>query len=289
MCRSGWCTRYAVQFVVQMLEAADAGEPVDEVLCAGLGDLLDATAAAYIRFDLTEHTCTMTCWPYTVDLLRLKAIVEHLPRAFPLLVLEIARSREPRCLSAAVEPQEWRGSVIDLLLWEVLGVHELAHLPLHTGDSELRMVVLARRKEFALREMHLLQVIQRPSAALESLMLRVGSSSRGAVGSASQGAADPHGLTARELEVLGFLAQGMLARTIASRMDVSARTVHKHLANVYRKLDAHDRLLAVARAQAFGLIPQQRGPSDAPADGGISTHGGPRPASLASERGESLS
>lgn len=289
MCRSGWCTRYAVQFIVEMLEAADAGEPVDEVLCAGLGDMLDAAAAAYIRFDLTEHTCTITCWPYTVDLLRLRAIVEHLPRAFPLLVLEIARSREPRCLSGAIEPEKWRGSVIDLLLWEVLGVHELAHLPLHAGESELRMVVLARRKEFALREMHLLQVVQRPSAALESLMLRVGTAARGTAADVSEVAADPHGLTARELEVLGFLAQGMLARTIASRMDVSARTVHKHLANVYRKLDAHDRLLAVARAQAFGLIPRQRGPSDVPSGGGISTHGAPPPASLASERGESLS
>ena len=37
--------------------------------------------------------------------------------------------------------------------------------------------------------------------------------------------------------------------------DVSERTVHKHLGSVYRKLDAHDRLLAVQRGQLLGLIP----------------------------------
>jgi DNA-binding NarL/FixJ family response regulator len=52
-----------------------------------------------------------------------------------------------------------------------------------------------------------------------------------------------------------MLGEGLLARSIAQRLDVSERTVHKHLGSVYRKLDAHDRLLAVRRAESLGLLP----------------------------------
>lgn len=65
----------------------------------------------------------------------------------------------------------------------------------------------------------------------------------------------PRALSGRELEVLRFLSEGLLARTIAQRMEVSERTVHKHLGSVYRKLQVHDRLLAVQRGQHLGLVP----------------------------------
>jgi DNA-binding CsgD family transcriptional regulator len=39
---------------------------------------------------------------------------------------------------------------------------------------------------------------------------------------------------AREHEVLAFLAQGLIARTIASRMGVSHRTANKHMGNLHR-------------------------------------------------------
>lgn len=64
-------------------------------------------------------------------------------------------------------------------------------------------------------------------------------------------------MTTRELEVLILLSEGHLARSIAARLDVSPRTVHKHLGSVYRKLGVHDRLVAVRTAQQVGLIPGQ--------------------------------
>ena len=62
-------------------------------------------------------------------------------------------------------------------------------------------------------------------------------------------------LTPRETEVLGLLADGLLARTIAARLDLSPRTVHHHLGSIYAKLGARDRLAAVLQARASGLIP----------------------------------
>lgn len=61
-------------------------------------------------------------------------------------------------------------------------------------------------------------------------------------------------LTARELAVLDLMADGLIARAIAHRLGISPRTVGKHIENIYRKLDAHDRVNAVLRAQARGLL-----------------------------------
>ncbi|MEU7812092.1 LuxR C-terminal-related transcriptional regulator [Pseudonocardia sp. NPDC049154] len=61
-------------------------------------------------------------------------------------------------------------------------------------------------------------------------------------------------LTPRERAVLGLLAQGLTAGTIARRLDISPRTVQKHLERCYVKLGVTDRLSAVLRAQALHLV-----------------------------------
>jgi DNA-binding CsgD family transcriptional regulator len=68
-------------------------------------------------------------------------------------------------------------------------------------------------------------------------------------------------LTAREAEVLRHVGAGLTADAVAHLLRISTRTVCKHLENVYRKLDCHDRLVAVQRAQGLGLLP----PSERPA------------------------
>ncbi|WP_417363847.1 response regulator transcription factor [Glutamicibacter arilaitensis] len=61
-------------------------------------------------------------------------------------------------------------------------------------------------------------------------------------------------LTAREQVVLKLLAEGSTANSIAAKLRISPRTVHKHQENLYRKLGAVDRLSAVLRAQQSGLL-----------------------------------
>jgi len=65
---------------------------------------------------------------------------------------------------------------------------------------------------------------------------------------------DESRMTERELQVLNLLAEGLLATSIASRLRLSPRTVHKHLGNIYRKLGVHDRLVAVSLARLQGLV-----------------------------------
>lgn len=61
-------------------------------------------------------------------------------------------------------------------------------------------------------------------------------------------------LTARELEVLRLLAQGLPSKTIASRLQISEHTVKFHVGSILGKLDAASRTEAVSTAIRRGLI-----------------------------------
>jgi DNA-binding NarL/FixJ family response regulator len=62
------------------------------------------------------------------------------------------------------------------------------------------------------------------------------------------------GVTRREREVLGLLAEGLTNRQIAERLVVSEHTVHRHVTNILRKLDLPTRTAAAALAVRSGLL-----------------------------------
>jgi DNA-binding NarL/FixJ family response regulator len=61
-------------------------------------------------------------------------------------------------------------------------------------------------------------------------------------------------LSQRELSVLSYLEGELSVAEIAQQMFISHATVKTHIAAIYRKLDAHTRRVAVARAKAIGLL-----------------------------------
>lgn len=61
-------------------------------------------------------------------------------------------------------------------------------------------------------------------------------------------------LSARELDVLELLAQGLGNRAIAKALHVSEATVKTHLVHVFEKLDVDNRTAAVVTARATGVI-----------------------------------
>ena len=68
------------------------------------------------------------------------------------------------------------------------------------------------------------------------------------------GVARRAGLTAREVEVLGLVAQGLSNREIGERLVVSEHTVHRHVANIYARLGVSSRAAAVAVAAERDLL-----------------------------------
>jgi DNA-binding CsgD family transcriptional regulator/tetratricopeptide (TPR) repeat protein len=67
--------------------------------------------------------------------------------------------------------------------------------------------------------------------------------------------ANPAGLTAREVEVLGLLADGLSYTEVAERLVLSEKTVGHHVSAVLRKLSEPTRARAVATALRQGIIP----------------------------------
>ncbi len=63
------------------------------------------------------------------------------------------------------------------------------------------------------------------------------------------------GITPRELEILGLIAQGLSNREIAQRLFVSENTVKTHSGRLFDKLGARRRTEAVKLGQALRLIP----------------------------------
>ena len=82
-----------------------------------------------------------------------------------------------------------------------------------------------------------------------------GHAQRGAAlenGAPGDGPVEP--LTTREREVLDLIARGHSNRRIAEALYLSPRTVERHIANLYLKLDVHTKAEATAWALVHGLI-----------------------------------
>lgn len=63
------------------------------------------------------------------------------------------------------------------------------------------------------------------------------------------------GITPRELEILGLIAEGLSNRQIGNRLFITESTVKTHAYRLFDKLDVSRRVQAVQRGRELGLIP----------------------------------
>ncbi len=69
---------------------------------------------------------------------------------------------------------------------------------------------------------------------------------------------NPAGLTARELEILALVAQGLRNTDIAKQLFLSQKTVAHHVSAILRKLEVRTRGEAGAAAMRLGIAAQDR-------------------------------
>ena len=119
-------------------------------------------------------------------------------------------------------------------------------IPMYVHGPDHRAFVVARSADFSIDELHL--------AALLQPLLRLLYRQSIVLSEAAGAAALQANMTGQELAVLRLMGQGLSARALARRLDISERTAHKHLQNAYRKLSAHDRVSALSAAAAAGLL-----------------------------------
>ncbi len=231
--------------VVETLAAcADTRRP-EEVLCECLAKLLQVKLAAHV--DLTTPRPEVASWPPGADvsgLLTRDCVLTRLAGG----VLSVLSGRRELGRQGRGEPGATRDRP---LAAETLAV------PLTAGESPRRLLVVVRPDGFSDAQLSYLGAALPLLAALDRHLqhrrLRYRSAALAVVVDPG-GQASGTALTCREREVLELLATGLLASSIASTLGVSARTVHVHLAHIYRKLDTNDRLSAVNKARAVGLL-----------------------------------
>jgi DNA-binding CsgD family transcriptional regulator len=104
----------------------------------------------------------------------------------------------------------------------------------------------------ALEELRELEA--RPAAAIVERRLRARGVSGVTRGPRASTRGNPANLTARELEVLVLLSQGLANAEIADRLVLSRRTVEHHVSAILRKLSVGTRAQAAAEAARLGLV-----------------------------------
>ncbi|MGZ5104084.1 MAG: helix-turn-helix transcriptional regulator [Usitatibacter sp.] len=180
--------------------------------------------------------------------------IEAFDRHFHAHPLVRAHGRNPRAatrrISDLVPAAEFRRTPLFNEYYRPIRVDHAMAVPIHVRGNELVSFVLNRSgRDFS----------DRDRACLESIRPHLGHLfrlSRELEGARAAWGVPPPGqesirdvpLTAREREVLGWLAGGKTDRDIGDILGISPRTVHKHLQRIYEKLGVETRTAAVVRA-----------------------------------------
>jgi DNA-binding CsgD family transcriptional regulator/tetratricopeptide (TPR) repeat protein len=134
--------------------------------------------------------------------------------------------------------------------WERIGCPYEQAMALSEGDQDAQRAALALFE--GLGALPIVEIVRRSLRA---------SGARGIPrGPRAATRSNPAGLTARELEVIELLAEGLPNAEIANRLVVSPKTVDHHVSAVLAKLEARSRAEAVAAAYRLGIV----APRDAP-------------------------
>ncbi|MBO0863804.1 MAG: helix-turn-helix transcriptional regulator [Mycobacterium sp.] len=158
----------------------------------------------------------------------------------------------PRRMSDVISQRELAKTRAYNELLRPAGVtHQLGIMTSIHGSRGTAWVMNRCGCDFSEREVCVAIALQPSLAVLQYVFDRQKIASR--IGGYSE-SDNSYDLTVRELEVLSLVSDGLTAVRIAHVLNISLRTVHKHLEHAYGKLKAHDRLMAVTRARAAKLI-----------------------------------
>src|SRR5262249_44576336 len=138
---------------------------------------------------------------------------------------------------------DWRGAAD---AWKEIGCPYEQALALLNGDEAALREALATFERLGAA----------PAAEIARRKLRRAGARGLSRGPRPKTQANPYGLTARQLEILLLLAEGLHNAEIAERLSTTPKTVEHHITAILAKLNARSRVEAASIAHESGLIPQ---------------------------------
>lgn len=219
-----------LELITAVAESLRADNTAGDLICRSMADLTGGEAAAWIAARDGLDPLVIGSYPD--------------PQAAESVVAALRRDGLP---GESDEPALRQVPGLGQLL--VLAPQQLAGPP---SSPTRRLVAVTRRRGFTSEDLRLAEELL-PALRL-MLSQVVASSERWLRVQTRRASAREYGLTDRELEVLQLLSHGLLATSMAARLELSPRTVHKHLGNIYEKMGVHDRLVAVSLARERGLV-----------------------------------
>lgn len=124
-------------------------------------------------------------------------------------------------------------------------------LTTYDNDSDIARAVLAGAAGYLLKDADPSVIVQGIADAAAGKLVLSGDLEGRVIERLTTGVPS---LSARELDVMGLVAEGLTNREIARRLFISEGTVKTHLVHAFAKLGADSRTGAVAAARRHGLL-----------------------------------
>lgn len=171
-----------------------------------------------------------------------------------------------RVIVVALPSVRSRAVGVDVVIYDTIGLHnsdggDLDHL---VNRTDAKVLVLSRDMRPDLRARALamgatawVTMSARASALVEAVELTAaGTPLPDQEERLGQGA----GLSAREVEIVALIAQGLSNQEILDKLHLTINTLKSHIRSSYRKIGADSRSQAVAWAMQNGFAPPDAGP-----------------------------
>ena len=235
--------RKALDFLLDVA-AIEQPDALVRTVVERLPRLVDAELTTLSICDLQAGTRRVVAWPHDAISAGDQACFNRLIHTHPLVRFHSTHANGgARRISDCEDAASFRSGELYGDYYRRIGIDHVVAVPVIASSGMVMSYVLNRRgRDFADRECMLLDAMRPALANLYRFASWAG-------GSAEEVTHTGARLTAREDEVIRGVAAGRSDKQIARELDMSVRTVQKHLENCYRKLGVSNRTAAVMRLE----------------------------------------
>ncbi|MFI9200426.1 LuxR C-terminal-related transcriptional regulator [Streptomyces sp. NPDC053048] len=238
----------------------DATESAWHLVTGHLLEAMGCDSATFSVVDVAEGTGRIEGWaPARIGRFVGDLVPRRVRQHHPLLAYTASGAHAPVTVSEICDG--WRQTQWYQEARRDFGVTQQLGLPV-SGSSgapgTVRLVLMGRDGRFRTHDLAFAARVQ-PLLATVGNHVQELNRLRGSAPALTTDHPSRHGLTPRELTVLGLLAEGLTALGIARRLAISPSTVNRHLEKIYRKLGTNNRVSTVLLAQEAGLVPARAG------------------------------